>query len=59
MEIKLAEKFRGEIENRILQLIGDFEQQTGLVVECIDLEHTQAIGDPKPKIRAVSLKVAL
>jgi len=58
MEIKEAEKLRGALEVEILNVIHQFEEKTGLVIESIDLDHTKNIGE-KPKTRIVSIKVAL
>ncbi len=58
MDIKEANELRKGLEIEFLHKINEFEKKTGLVIERIDLEHDQMIGE-KPKIRNIQVKVAL
>jgi hypothetical protein len=58
MEIKEVEELRIGLEIEFQDIINEFEKKTGLVIDRIDLEHTQNVGE-KPKTRIIQIKVAL
>ncbi len=56
MDIKEADELRKGLEIEFLHIIGEFEKKTGLVIDRIDLDHSQNIGE-KPQTRVVRIKV--
>jgi hypothetical protein len=58
MDIIEAKKIKTDMESTILNLLNAFENQSGLVIEGIDFERSQNVGE-RPKVRRVQITTAL
>lgn len=57
MTIRDAQAKRDELELTILNLIGQFEKETALSVEKIDIQHGKVMGSTQKFTVAVSIPV--
>jgi hypothetical protein len=59
MKIEEAKNLVHELETLILNSVREFEEETGLYVDRVDLSRTHPIGGPYPKLYRVELRVEL